>query len=239
MPFSKWQLQQVIVDVQYERGWSYFDKCGSIVIALEDALGKPFAGSVPEMLRGELRNAAERIVVTYGPKGFNVTQQWVKTPARVEHLAPIGWEVVSAALSVGRQVTRTGVRFVHTAGAESWDEAAVALAKSPIVAGSEAWREQFGEGKVLAQSSLIEQGPTRLRVALDLHEYTVDGQLPADLAEMVPKFALVMDLDHQRIQKEPYSVSKTDLKDLIRSSWQRTRTIATVMGKQLGIPYGD
>ena len=70
-------LNQVVVDVQYERGIVYLDKCGSLLLDLEDALGKPFVGAVPSMSHAELTSAAERLGVTYGPKNLTVTQAWV------------------------------------------------------------------------------------------------------------------------------------------------------------------
>src|SRR5207245_752178 len=97
---KEWVLQNAIVDVQYNRGIVFLDKCGSLMLKLEDTLGKAFEGNVPSMEKGELRSQAERLTVAYGSRAFNVTQQWIKIAARVEHVAGVGWEVVSDALGV-------------------------------------------------------------------------------------------------------------------------------------------
>ncbi len=234
--FAKWVLQQAVVEVQYARGWSYYDKCGSLVLALEDALGKPFTGNVPGMEHGEVKSAAERITVSYGPKSFNLVQQWIPSAARVEHLAPIAWDLVAETLAVSRHVTRCGVRFIFAGGAETLDEASAALAACPLVGGSPEWKALVGGGAVRSHSSVIEDERGRQRVALDVQELALEGQLPPDLAKIVPKFSILLDVDNVQPGQGTRTLSKSSLKDFIRTSWQRTRTIATVVGGQLGIP---
>lgn len=156
---KEWVLQQAIVDVQYDRGIVFLDKCGSLMLKLEDALGKAFEGNVPGMEKGELRSHAERLTVTYGSRAFNVTQAWIKTVARVEHVAGSGWEIVSDVLGVGHTVTRIGVRFVLLAGTDSKAEADEMFAKSPGGSAADRMKALIGDSPILASSLIAHDAP--------------------------------------------------------------------------------
>ncbi len=51
-------LHQVAVEVRYKRGFVFFDRCGSLMLRLEEELGVPFKGSVPTMQFGQLQKSA-------------------------------------------------------------------------------------------------------------------------------------------------------------------------------------
>ena len=241
-----WLIQHAIVDIQYDRGFSYFDRCGSLVLALEDLLGKPFRGSVPMMERGEAQNAAERLVVTYGPRNFNVTQQWVQLPVRVEQIAPMAWEKVSDVLGVSKHVTRCGVRHQFFTRTETLEEANQLLAKCRFASFADEWRELLGEGETRAASIAIEdRWGGRLRAAAEVFEITVTAPLPGDLVDIVPNFGISLDLDStyprgERSGKDVasnFTVEKGQLKEFIRTSWQRARNFAGAIGARIGVGH--
>lgn len=229
-------LNQIIADVQYTRGFAFLDKCGSMLHQLEDALGKPFEGDVTSMDHGELRNGAERVVVTYGSKNFNVNQAWADSPVRVEHLAPIGWELVSTALGVQKTVQRVGARFVYLWKVDSLEEGHAALTNCGLFSTAAAWQPIFGDGsKPLSWTVVVEDPRGRVRIVTDVIELTVQGgQLPADLVPVVPKYAIALDMDHTHPGKGPFSLTKGELKDFMRTAWQRTREAGTLFRRHLG-----
>lgn len=231
---KEWVLQNAIVDVQYERGIVFLDRCGSTMLKLQDALGKAFEGDVPNMERGELKSQAERLAVTYGSRLFNVTQQWIKTVARVEHVGGVGWEVVSDALNVGRSVTRVGVRFIMCAGADTKVEAEEMFSKSAGAAPSDAMRRIVGDSPIRAMSLIAEDGRAKLRIGMEILETRVLVNLVEELSSMIPPHALVLDLDHVYPSRLEV-LTKADLRNFIRSSWQRTREVAKLVGEPFGM----
>src|SRR5206468_502144 len=76
------------------------------------ALGKPFEAAVaPTMTHAELQSSAERLVIQYGPNRLSGTHSWVESPARLEQMVPIAWDLVATTLDVGKRVKRCGIRF--------------------------------------------------------------------------------------------------------------------------------
>jgi len=230
---SAWVLQQVVVEVQFARGMVYLDRCGSLMLQLEDALGKGFVGSVPTMNQAEIRSRSEHMVLTYGIKNFTVAQEWVKTAARVEHIAPMAWEKIAGSLDVGKHVTRCGVRYIMWSRAEDDPKARELVASCALAPSSDLWKS-ISTGTMLAYSAVSEDKAGKLRVTIESTETTIDGALPATLEQLIPRHAFVLDMDHTYPGKGSYSLSKADLKDFIRSSWQRTRDAAKVVGPPLG-----
>jgi len=224
-----WVLQQAIVDVQYERGMVYLDRCGSLLLTLEDTLGKPFVGAVPTMDHAELRNNAERIVIQYGQRNFNLTQNWVLSPARVEQLAPTAWEKVGETLGVSRHASRCGVRFVLLSKAATLKEAQERVARCPLGQLSDGWRQVCGTGAVRSASVVVEDQRGRARIAVEGFELKIDGLLPADLQDVVPSFAVALDIDNVHPESGKFQLQKTGLKEFIRSSWQRAQGIAKLV----------
>jgi hypothetical protein len=231
---KEWVLHQAIVDVQYGRGIVFLDKCGSLMLKLEDLLGKAFEASVPSMEKGELRSHAERLTVAYGSRAFNVTQAWIKTAARVEHVAGGGWEVVSDVLSVSHTVTRVGVRFVMWAGADSKAEADEMFAKSPAASATPQMKGLIGQSPIRASSLIADDPRAKLRIGMETSETTVLVKLVDDLGALIPPHAFVLDLDHVFPSKIEI-LSKGDLRTFIRTSWQRSREIAKLVGEPFGM----
>lgn len=235
MTSKAWVLQQAIVDIQYERGIVYLDKCGSLMLALEDTLGKPFVGGVPEMSRAELTSPPERLVVTYGPKSFNVSQHWIGTPARVEQVAPIAWEKVSEVLGVARHVKRLGVRFTHVVGADDRAEAEQALGESRFLKLSKDARDLVGEGDCKAVMLVTEGKWGKLRLTLDTVEMSIGPAVPDELAKFVPPHGIAVDIDNVMAGALVSNLTKARLRELILAARQRSRDIVNVVGRELGI----
>lgn len=205
------------------------------MLKLEEVLGRAFTGSVPTMNQAELRNPSERLVVTYGITSFSASQGWIKNVARIEHVAPIAWDKISENLDVGRAVTRCGVRFILAARADDAEHAQAMVARCHLAPSSDAWKGLSTDGVMRAYSAVIEDARGRLRLSVESTEIKVEGALPAELEQLVPRHALTLDVDSVHPGKGPYSLSKAGLKDFIRSSWQRSREVATLVGTQLGI----
>lgn len=241
---GEYQLLQAALEIQYERGFAYFDRCGSLVMKLQDVLGIPrFEASVPDMLHGELRNDAERMVIQYAPNRFSVTQQWPPSPARFEQLAPLGWETVVASLGVGGHVIRFGVRFFLLWKGDSLDECIRCVEGS----GFGRWQQIFGQRQPQSVSALVSDTTGGLRVGLDAVSFSNlqdGGLLSVSLAPLVPRFAVQLDLDHvhpssveQRLPanlRVPFALNRAQTREFIRTSWTRSLDIATKARTLLG-----
>lgn len=236
----EFKLYQVTADVQYERGVVYLDHCGSLTLKLLDQLGEPFKpGQLAGMEYGDVNSVAERIVVRYGRASTMVTQSWPATssPVRVEQLAPIAWDVVVGKLDVGRSVTRCAVRFWLVWSVDSIDEAHERIRRSKLFMPSEEWISIFGEAGPSSWSAVIAEAHANVRVGIDYGQSNVQGPLPVDLTGIIPKHSILLDFDHYRPARTDgptFSLTRADLKELIRTSWQRTKTAATQIGKLLG-----
>src|SRR5262249_4115245 len=85
----------------------------------------------------------------------------------------------------------------------------------------------------------VEDARGKLRIAMDTLKTEVQGgELPTDLAAIVPKNAIVLDLDHVHPGNDQFSLGKSTLKDFIRSAWQRSKAAATAVRAQLGDGHG-
>jgi hypothetical protein len=233
-----WVLNQAVVEVQYDRGVVYLDRCGTLTLRLQDELGRPFEASLPNMDSGELKNPAERLTVSYGPKSFSVTQSWVRSIARVEQLAPAAWDHVGSVLDVGGQVTRCGVRFVLAFRVPTLAEGEERIARSALCVEAPAWREAFGVPIGRTWNFVSEDHHGKLRVTVSAIEWKVHGgTLPPDLANLIPPAAILLDVDHifPSSPDGPAKVSKAQLKDFIRAAWQRTKKGANTIRETLGI----
>jgi len=73
-----------------------------------------------------------------------------------------------------------------------------------------------------------------LRAAISATETEIKGgPLASDLVGVVPKHAIVLDLDYYTPPSDqPFVIQKGKMKDFIRSSWERTKkTAAFVHGR--------
>jgi len=233
-------LHQVAVELQYDRGIVYLDKCGSLMLKLVEQLGEPFtAGETAGMEYADVTNTAERIVVRYGRRSVNVTQSWPTTPSpvRLEQLAPVAWDVVADTLNVRTAVTRCGVRYWLVWRVDSLQEGRDRVRNADLFVPGEKWDPLFGDKAPHGWAVIVEEEAWTLRMGLDFGATAVQGALPADLANVVPKFMIILDCDHffpDRARSPHVSVSKQELKEFIRKSWQRTKLAATTMGKLFG-----
>jgi hypothetical protein len=231
--------------VKYGRGFLYFDKCGSLMLALQDAFGEPtFQGAVPNMLFGELKNDAERIVVRYSPDSFSFNQSWMPSLARFEQLAPGGWHEVSEALGVAKRVTHFGVRFWLLWKTDSAEESRRIVEAAKLVLPSDEWRELFGDAPIHSLLAVVRDKHATLRIALDSISTNVQAEsLPPALAPMVPKHAVLLDIDHVHYKgpnrdEDPnavFAVSPGHFRDFLRESWERNRVIAATLERLLKV----
>jgi hypothetical protein len=245
-PPSGLVLNQVTVEVQYDRGIVYLDKCGSLNLSLQDALGRPFKGSnIPTMQFGEVASVAERVTVRYGPASTSVTQSWVRAPARVEQIAPVVWEHVSNALRVADHVHRCEVRFLMAWKTNSLREGIEKIERWQVFQPDD-WAALFGgPSKCIAWVGVAEDEFARMRVALDTFQVTHEAELPPELAALVPTSAILLDVGHVHAKSRMgpddqtvFTLQKAQLKDFVRTSWQRARTIAAKIGGRLGVERG-
>jgi len=226
-------LNVAVVEVQYRKGVVYLDRCGSVMLRLEEALGPAFEGDVPQMQYAELTNAAERIALRYGPKSFSVAQHWVRSPVRVEAVAPIAWDHISESLGVAREVTRCGVRFAVMWGVESVDEAERRIAAARLFSEAPEWVETFGAPKTRTWTTTSESREGQLTASLTGMHTEIKGVLAADLVAVVPPHSVVLQLDYTTPGEPPFSLHKGQMKDFIRSSWERAKRAATVVRARL------
>lgn len=227
-------LNVAVVEVQYRKGVVYLDRCGSTMLRLEETLGAAFEGNVPQMAHGELTNAAERMAVRYGPKAFNVAQHWVRSPVRVEQIAPVAWEQVSESLGVAREVIRCGVRFSFMWGTDSPEEAERRIGAARLFSEAPEWVAAFGAPKTRAWSATSESREGQLTASLSGMNTEIKGVLSADLVGVVPKNAVVLDLDYTTPGAAPFALHKGQMKDFIRSSWERAKRAAAVVRARVG-----
>ena len=233
-------LNQAVVDVQYDRGATYFDKCGSLALKLQDQLGAAFEWSVPTVEFGQVQSPAERLVLRYSAKSFNVTQAWVSSVARVQHVAPPAWELVAETVGVSRTVTRCGVRFTLMWPTESLAIASTKISEARFWSASKDWASTVGDAACVAWSTILEDKRGKVRIALDAVETRVQGgSLPADLAKIVPNFSICIDFDHVYPGVGAYTLRPSDLKEFIRASWQRSKAAITIMTPALGVHLDD
>src|ERR1700722_4346818 len=158
-------LNQAVVDVQYDRGATYFDKCGSLALKLQDQLGAAFEWSVPTVEFGQVQSPAERLVLRYSAKSFNVTQAWVSSVARVQHVAPPAWELVAETVGVSRTVTRCGVRFTLMWPTESLAIASTKISEARFWSASKDWASTGGDAACVASSTVLEAKRGKVRIA--------------------------------------------------------------------------
>lgn len=240
-------LNQAALEIQYDRGFTYYDKCGSLVLKLQDALGAPkFEANVPQMTLGELRNDAERIVVQYGPKSYHAIQSWMPSLARFEQLAPIGWEQVAASLDVGHQVVRCGVRFWLLLRSESYEDAQKMVERLGLVQPGPPWRAMFGTAMPTGLAAIVKEAHGTVRIAVDAAVVKVQPEtLPQALAGVIPSRALLLDLDHiypgsavaAGLEVEPFPLHRAQVRDFIRASWERSRAIGAEVARVLGVEH--
>ena len=228
-------LSQVVVEVKYDRGVVYFDRCGSLMLKLQDELGEPFEGDVPVMQQAELRNDAERLIVMYSPQRCAINQTWVRSVARVEQLAPRVWSQVSETLEVSARVQRCGVRFVLVWKVGNVEEAERRLHECGLFKDEPSWTSMFGNPATRMWVTTSKQHAFGLRAALHGSETKLKGDVPTDLSELVPRYSISLDLDYTMPDEAPFKLSPSRLKDFVRTTWEHAKVAAEATGTRLGM----
>lgn len=222
-------ILSVSVEVRYDRGIGYLNKCGLLAQKLADQLGAPFRlQGIPTVDVGELRSDAERITVRFGRESFNVTQLAPQTAAPVESVAPELWRTVRDELNVDRFITRAGFRVVYLWPAPSIDEARTAVKESGLVATPHKWSELFGQpswSTITAVTSDERIGQSRITV--DAVEQRVEGLLPAGYDAYYPSAAVQLDVDYvyPDEQRKHYPLGHGQLRDFMRGRWEAAKKL--------------
>ncbi len=230
-------LDLTTLEIRYNRGIVYLDRCGALMLELEGALGTPFRTNV-QIAAATLNSDAEHLAITYGPKSLVVTQRWTEAPVRVEQLGPLAWEKVSEVLNVGREVTRCGLRFQFVWPVDTIDEGHAEVRRLNLVAPTEPWRTLCGDPIRQAYAGVVrDHRGAEMRVNLDVIEQKTEGYLPPDIAERVYAYAIQLDVDNVRgneDSKQTYALGTGQLREFMRESWTKSRRIADRVAELLG-----
>jgi len=151
----------------------------------------------------------------------------------LEQIVPIAWEQVAGALDVAKRVKRCGIRFLVLWKTDTKDEAQKRVARS--MRPPEDLARIVGEATLRGWSHVVEDHRGTLRIGLDVLETKIQGELQAQLAKLVPEFAVFLDLDHAFPGTTPLTIQKGGMKDFIRLSWQRTKEAAKLVRDKLGV----
>jgi hypothetical protein len=234
-------IQQAILEVRYAHGMVYLDKCGSIMVDLEKQIGAPFRPSeMPRMDVAEFASRSERISLQYAPKNFVAVQGWCRTPLRLAELAPQAWRVVSEALGVQREVTRCGVRFMIVFRSDSEAAAQKAIQRSGLVKEADEWVRAFGEPAQARSFSgtTKDVDGLRTRTTLGTTELILEDGVPSDLAQMIPKHAVLLDVDYiqggSSAEQATFGVKHSGLKDFILRGWDAAKRAAAEFERRIG-----
>lgn len=228
-----WLFHQIAVEVRYRRGMVYLDRCGSTLHLVEDALGPPFQGSVPQMDRALVVSNVEHLTVSYGPDRFGVTQIWPQTRARLEPIAKAGWKVVGESLGVLDQVSRVGVRCWIWFPVESAEDGHRRLQESGLFRVEPTYAEIFGSPKIInTQCQIRTPDGVELRIGTDVVTITAEKDLlPANLVDRVPDHAVLLDIDAWTTptDRDVMMFSAAKLTDFLRAAMKRAATQADQM----------
>lgn len=233
-------LAQSVFEVRYRRGMVFLDKCGSIMVALEDELHADgmLSNGAPGMEYGELVCHTDQLILRYGPKNTTVVQHWVKRPTRIEIVAPKAWSIISKAMAVERQVLRAGARFIF-----QWKVESISSAWSRVkrfIDPHSSWSELFGEPSRGSYVS-VSKG---LRSSVDIIEQRTSPSTAAPIKELISPLVIQLDLDFahpdaarpftlesESEEEETFSLGPGQAKDFFRDSWIRARDLSERFAK--------
>lgn len=236
---------KVIVEVTYERGVVYLDRCGQTMNLLVDALGPLFYGNVPSMEHAELVSYGENLVVRYGREKFVVVQDGCKTLARVEQISKEAWAIVSKALDTSRQVVRAGFRVMFMWPTESMERAESLLVESGLVRPTTAWEAVNGQAKWGRSTGTVDLGDVYVTATVHTQSHIITGLLHPDQKRFIPENACVLDLDYffppNRAPGKKgavVSLGSGQLGDFVRNSWTDAKARRDRMSQLLGATNG-
>lgn len=236
MPITeRFVLNSAITEIQYRKGMVFLDRCGSIMVRLEESLAPAFRGSTPNMTQGQLVNAAERMSVVYGPTAFSVTQNWIASPVRLEQVAPPCWDIVAEIMNVGREVTRFGVRFQIAWGVADEAEAEARMARAGLFAETDEFTTIFGRPKARGWSAVVDRREGPIRVGLNANSVEIVGPVIEELQRLVPRHSILLDIDYVHPGAAPYAIHKGQMRDFIRASWEHAKETAGAVFARLAV----
>jgi hypothetical protein len=235
MPPAEPVFHQAIMEVRYDEGIVYLDKCGSLTRDLQRVVGRGYDFELPTVQQGELKSQSERMVVRYGPANLSVTQTGLHEVARFAQVSSWSWQQVSSALEVGRKVRRCGIRFLQLFPVETVEQADEVLVRSGLVGETELWRKRFGVATKRAFVGIVDaQGWRSIRVEIATRTLELGREPPAEMKPFMPEHSVSFDLDFLLVEeRERAEVRHADLKDAIVRAWARAKEFGSFMSAEL------
>jgi hypothetical protein len=138
MPAAKAVLSSQVLEIRFDRGYRYYDRCGEVFLILEDVLTKEtdklwMVGEVKPQ-GAVLRCPDLDAVVVLDAKQVIVEQEPIVGGLNFIHACRTVWVVVETRLGI-TDITRVGSRRKHTVVTDTFDEAeALAVKHSPVSA---------------------------------------------------------------------------------------------------------
>lgn len=218
-------LNRIVLEIRYDDGIVYLDRCGALTVALDRVLGKPFKNTVsPSMTHGEFTSAMERLSIRYGPDRFLVDQSWLETQVRFEKVAPTAWAEVSKRLDVESKVTRCGLRLFALWQVPGPDAGPEIIAASGLVSETERWSGLMGSPVTKSFSGVAQRGDLRVRASLDSVEMKIEGRFFPEDQKFAFEHGVQLDLDYTSSSNSG-AFSKERLQNFLRTSFQDAKRL--------------
>jgi hypothetical protein len=239
---SEYLLHQVAVELRYEDGLLYYDKSGEVQRLLLRSLAQPFVASHPAarvtergttITSSTVTSPAEHIDIQFDAERFWARHFGADNLARMEQIVPVAWDGVGGTLEVKEHVRRYGARYWVMWPAESEDAAQTMLRRLAVFEETGRWKGIFGPPKKRTFVGIVEDGHREIRYSLSTGAAKVDKEAPDGLKKFDVPHGLLLDVDHSQAFEVGSKFGKQDLKDLIRDSWTKTKTVAEELGRHL------
>jgi len=225
-------FNQAVIEIRYANGVVYLDHCGSLMVALEKALGEPFEGSVPQMTAAELSSDQERLAVRYGSTSLSVTQTWFETLARFQMIVPKAWHEVARALNVEHQVLRCGVRYLFMWKVASREKGEAMITKLGLVRTSDHWNDlKLDAAQFVPVRAFINGKGHRLRLSVDVVEQKIKGYIAKEHERYALPVALLLDLDYAMAGPTPRKLTPDVARSFAVETWDAGRSMALRIGE--------
>jgi len=188
---------------------------------LEERLGAPFRGSIPDMHSANLTSHLEMMQVRFNSDSLSIHQTGAITLARFLDVAGDAWAETSEHLSVGGEVVRCGFRVISFWETATIEDARAKLIASGLVGPPSPWTEIFGPAAGATLMGIHDDPKWRLRAGIDAIEHKIEGELTPGQEGLFPKAAIQLDVDFIRNGEEtaPHHLGKGELRQFVRDGW--------------------
>jgi len=126
MPTPKPKLLQRILEIRYNRGWRFFDRCGEILYIFEQLLptetGKTWLADDIGPAGAKVKCPELDVDLTFSAQMLHIEQSPAEELFDLEHLGRVVYATIAARLDL-REVTRMGFRQIWLVGTDSIEEA--------------------------------------------------------------------------------------------------------------------